>query len=68
MKKLRIALDTLAVQSFATGPVRPASGGTVRAHVLVIPNTGLLECGGSGGTSDFCSDFCTEYCNATVDC
>jgi hypothetical protein len=74
MRKLKLEIDELRVESFETAGVREASG-TVRGRIKVMPASDEEECGGggSGGDSGYqscpctlkytCPDGCSNNCS-----
>ena len=74
MKKLRLKVDELTVESFDTSAAAGARGGTVRAHESAENNTCLALCtnyncqgGGTGPTGCLFTD-CGYTCNGDFEC
>ena len=68
MEKVRLTVDELQVQSFATSPDRPGTRGTVRGHDAP---TDQVECPTANAGWDTCWNTCADTCQCegnTGDC
>lgn len=72
MKKLRLNLDALAVESFTAGEDELASRGTVAGHISTRCTAGAMTCDDgntcvpAGATCD--NDTCYVSCNGSCPC
>lgn len=65
MEKVRLTIDELQVQSFATTGVEAAGRGTVRAHDAP---TDAVECPTADPNWDTCWGSCGDTCGGSCDC